>query len=484
MHDAPFLLAGLAARGVSVELDGETLRYRARDRLSAADRETLKARKPQIVDYLRIRDQAARRLDLRACGEGPIPTSLIQKVWVRLMGAPHAPGMEKLPLVMSFRDVAAADAEAAVRGLFARHDALRARLGDDQGMTVLLNPPEALEVVRERCAGQAEFDAAVARVVDQPLPLTGDVLVRAGVLEREDGTVAIVLMFHHFVADGASLGVIVREICARLAGQATREPLARYADYARAEARWFDSEAGAALARYTADRVAAIPPLRGPSGRELTWLAGDKTYRPLDLAPEISGRIAQAAARLRTTAFVVIATAYALALARWSGQTRFAIRVVGDQRTSYELAELVGMMTVTDILDIRLTEDLTELLGRVAAESESAMAIRLPAQPGPDGWHDWREQTGATINYTPYVPPEPPPAGLTFAAAPCLVAAAETRVKSGPVPAAPVFLRLIEDEKGLGGQFEFNEPLVSRDEQAAMVRALREALEEVIASAA
>lgn len=483
MHDAPFLLAGLAARGVSVELDGEALRYRARDRLTAPDREALTARKPQIVDYLRTRAQAARRLELTAGAEGPIPTSLIQKVWVRLMGAPHAPGMEKLPLVLPFRDVRASDAEAAVRGLFARHDALRARLADD-GMSVRLNPPEALDVVRERCAGQADFDAAVARVVDQPLPLTGDLLVRAAVLERDDGVVAIVLMFHHFVADGASLAVMVREICASLAGQATRQPAVRYADYARAEDRWVGSEAGAALARYTDERVAAIPLLRGPSGRDLTWLAGDKVYRPLDLPPGVSGRVAQAAARLRTTAFVVIATAYALALSRWSGQDHFAIRVVGDQRTSYELSELVGMMTVTDILDIRLSADLSELLQRVAAESESAMAVRLPAQPGPEGWRDWREQTGATINYTPYVPPEPPPAGVSFAAAPYLVAAAETKIKCGPVPAAPVFLRLIEDESGLGGQFEFNEPLVSGDEQAAMIRAFREALEDVIASAA
>ncbi len=482
MYDAPSLLAGLEARGVAVERDGEALRYRAKGALDAADRSLLQTHKPEILHYLRVRAMAAGRLQPRA-PEGAIPTSLIQRVWVRLMSEPHAPGMEKLPLVLSFRGVSAAAAQAAVRGLFANHDALRTHM-DRDGMSVRLHPPEAFEVALESCADQGAFDAAVSRVVDPPLPLTGDQLARAAVLDRGEGVVAVVLLFHHFICDGGSLAVIARELCARLAGQDPAPPQVRYADYAQGEACWLESEAGAMVTQYLRDRIAAIALLHGPSGRSLTWVAGDKIYRPLDLPAGVSRQVATAAAALKTTSFVLIASAYALALSRWSGQDRFALRIVGDQRTSYHLSGLVGMMTVTDIMDVRVSGDLADLIARVAAESESAMAIRAPAQPGPTGWHDWREQTGATINYTPHVPPEALPAGVAFAAPPYLAEPAETKTKLGPVPAAPAFLRLIEDEAGLGGRFEFNEPLVSPDEQSALIRGFREALAELIAAAA
>jgi hypothetical protein len=109
------------------------------------------------------------------------------------------------------------------------------------------------------------------------------------------------------------------------------------------------------------------------------------------------------------------------------------------------------------------------------------MEIRAVAHPGPGGWHDFRECTGATINYMPLVPPEPLPAEIRFAAPPYLAAAAEHMLKSpDPVPAAPVFLRLIEEEHGLGGRFEFNADLVSAAEQDALIRAFRAALEEVV----
>jgi hypothetical protein len=484
MHDVPYLLASLSARGISVDLDGEALSYRARQGpLGAADRDLLKAHKAEIVDYLRVRAAASKR-EVAAGADGPVPASLIQRVWVRLMTNPYAAGMEKLPLVLSYNGVSPATAEAAVRSLFARHDALRARLGED--MTVRLNPPEALAVRVERLADKAAFEAAVAEVVDPPLPLSGEWLARAAVLEQADGTVSIVLLFHHFICDGASLATIMREINAGFAGLAPRQPAVRYSDYARGEAEWAAGEAGAVLARYMRERLEAIPVLHGPSGRPLTWVAGRKVYRPLDLPAEASRRIAAAAAALKTTPFVVIAGAYALALASWSGQDRFAIRVVGDQRTSHTLAELVGMMTVTDILDIRVPDSLAELLARVAAESDSAMTVRLPAQPGPGGWHDWREHTGATINYTPFIAAELPPPGVEFAAPPYLAEAAEVRLKtqSEPIPAAPVFLRLIDGEAGLGGRFEFNEPLVTPDEQAALILGFRAALDRVIAAAA
>ena len=451
MHDVPYLLTSFSARGIFLYLDGDELRYRApAGALTPADREALKARKPAIVEHLKVRALAARPELVSRPGE-PIPASLIQRIWVRLMNGPHSPGVEKLPLVLSYEGVEPAAAEAAVRALFDRHDALRARFSAD-AMTVTLNDPADLPLRVERCTDAAALERAVASVVDPPLPLDGEWLVRPAVLQQAGGPVT--------------------------------KPAAQYSDYVRGENDWYESEAGKAVARYARERFESIPALHGPSGRVLRWEPGEKLYRPLDLPEDASGKVAAAALALRSSAFVTITCAYARALARWSGQDRFGIRVVGDQRTSSALADLVGMMTVTDVLDVRgaLSADLPELVMRIAAESHCAMEIRAVAHLGPSGWHDFRERTGATINYMPLVPPEPLPAEIRFAAPPDLAAAAEHMLKSpDPVPAAPVFLRLIEEEDGLGGRFEFNADLVSEAEQDALIRGFQAALEEVVA---
>ena len=482
MHDVPYLLASLASRGVLLHIEGDELRYRApAGALTPADRETLKRSKPDIVEHLRVRALAARPDPVARPGD-PIPASLIQRVWVRLMNAPHAPGMEKLPLVLSYEGVEAADAEAAIRALVQRHDALRARFSAD-GTTVTLNAAADLPVRVERCADRAALARALAGVVDPPLPLDGDWLVRPAVLQQADGPTLVVLLFHHIVCDGAALATVMREINLHIAGRPPSEPALQYSDYARAENDWYESQAGAIVARYARERFGALPLLHSPSGRALTWEPGEKLYRPIDLPQDASRKVAEAAVALRSTAFVTIVCAYARALARWSGQDCFGVRVVGDQRTTNALADLVGMMTVTDVLDLRgaASAEQAELMVRVASEAQCAMEVRAVAHPGPQGWHDFRELTGATINYMPLVPPEPLPPEIRFAEPPYLASAAEHLLKSPePVPAAPVFLRLIEEEDGLGGRFEFNAGLVTEAEQAALIRGFREALEEIV----
>jgi hypothetical protein len=328
------------------------------------------------------------------------------------------------------------------------------------------------------------LERSLAGLIDPPLPLDGDWLVRPAVLQQEGGPTVVALLFHHIVCDGASLATVMRDVSLHLAGRPMDRPAVQYSDYARCENDWYESEAGATVAQYARERFNSIPLMLSPSGRALTWEPGEKLYRPLDLPVDASRRVVEAALVLRSTPFVIIVCAYARALGRWSGQDRFGIRVVGDQRTSSALADLVGMMTVTDVLDVRRadTADLAELVLRIASESHCAMEIRAVAHPGPGGWHDFRERTGATVNYMPQVPPEPLPPEVRFAAVPYLAAAAEHMLQSPePVPNAPVFLRLVEEEEGLGGRFEFNADLVSEAEQDALIQAFRQALEEVVA---
>src|SRR4051812_3074119 len=80
------LIAGLESRAILLSLiDGE-IRYRSpKDALTAADKESLRARRPEIVEYLQTR--AAAR-GLRAAGgvSGPLRPSVAQEMWRAFAG--------------------------------------------------------------------------------------------------------------------------------------------------------------------------------------------------------------------------------------------------------------------------------------------------------------------------------------------------------------------------------------------------------------
>lgn len=476
------LVAGLADRGIELWAENGQLRFRGpAGALTDDDRTSLRARKDGLIAYLAARAAAPRPLR-----PAPPPRSLLpspnQRVWWDLVhGLPDQLRMERVPFVLSLATATPDQAEEAIRDLVARTPALRSRLtGGADGPTLSLNAAD--ELVVERIAADdatALPDAAMAFVM-RPHPVDGPWLTRAAVAFAPKGPTCIVLCFHHIIFDGTSLGLAAEALKRSLSGAPAEAVPADFLDYAAWERMWFDSGAAKPLTDYWRNWLAAMPQLAAPSGRGLRWEAGARIDHPLALSSHLNPAIASLAVKARTTPFAVILAVFAQALAGWSGQERFPLRSIGDLRTTQTLAGTVGLLICADVLEVEapVGGDLTALAQALAAEYESAVCLRLPTHPAGTGagYTEFHEHIAATINYVPagalrrttLAPGETEAARETPWPAP----ANKAQRLEWPVALPSIFLRLWEAEEGLTGRLEFNEAVLSPDEQADLVKRL------------
>ena len=201
-----------------------------------------------------------------------------------------------------------------------------------------LAPAAREEAVRRHAAHEAA----------RPFDLARDAMLRATLLVLGPASHALLVTLHHIAADGWTLGLVVREFAqlyaARVAGQPSPlAPLAlQYADFAHWQRGYL---AGARLQGqldYWRGRLAGLPavhslPLDRPRPARQQFQAG---LHSQCLAPALLARLKALGARHNATLFMVLHTALALLLARWSGERDI---VVGSPIAGHSRPELEGM---------------------------------------------------------------------------------------------------------------------------------------------
>ena len=269
----------------------------------------------------------------------------------------------------------------AVGGLVARHETLRTTFAAVDGEPVqviapVLAVPVEVEplVVREGEAREAAITRWAGAVAAEPFDLERGPLLRVKVLRLSDDEHALVLVIHHIVSDGWSLGVLQRELAALYGAAVRGEELAlaelpiQYADYAVWQRQRLQ---GAVLERelgYWRERLAGLTPLELPTDRVRPAVA---SYRGgverFVLGAELTAGLQQLARREGVTLYMVLLAALAVLLGRYSGQDDIAIGSPIAGRTRPELEGLIGFFVNTLVLrvDLRGEPTFRELLQRV-----------------------------------------------------------------------------------------------------------------------
>jgi hypothetical protein len=184
-------------------------------------------------------------------------------------------------------------------------------------------------------------------------------------------------------------------------------------------------------------------------------------------------RVQAQAGSLRVSPSSIFLTLYAMALARWSGQTHFPIRAVGNLRRTAAQTAMVGFMVSIDPVEVRIGYGgFATQLKAIALEYYHAAMLRLPgflkfpAQPAHPGIEDvgLGETIAATFNYMPA-----PRQGGTGGEAPWPPSTEAAGREDWAAQLWPVYLRLADAGEETLGLFQFNEALVSPMEQAALM---------------
>jgi len=314
-------------------------------------------------------------------GHGPVPLAHPQaRAWFLHRLDPASDAYHEARLWYLDGPLDAAALGAAFASVVERQAMLRTRYLSVDGVPHQVTDPAAapsLEIVDlagAETGTETALDAAVHERVSRPFDLAAAAPVRFTLFRLGEDRHALLRVWHHIMSDGLSAPIFQRDLSAAYAAARalasprwTKLPI-DYLDFAswqhaRADAGAID--AGLEAAR---TRLAGVPTLALPTDRvrpPLQSFRGAVVSRPLPRA--IADGLKAVGGELGVSPFIVFFAAYAVLLARLSGDRDFAIGTPIAARTHAELAGLIGFFANTLAVRVDLPEDATfaELVGRM-----------------------------------------------------------------------------------------------------------------------
>ncbi|MEN5144490.1 amino acid adenylation domain-containing protein, partial [Pseudomonas juntendi] len=314
--------------------------------------------------------------------EGLLPLSFAQQRLWFLAQLQEASAAYHIPLALRLEGKLQRTAlERALRRLIERHESLRSCFVERDGEphVVLASDSSGFALAWQDCPGLDQpglalllgDEAGRAFVLDRELPIRGQVLRLA-----QDQHV-LLLTLHHLVADGWSLGVLVRELVALYQAFSSGQPdplpalPVQYLDYAMWQRRWLCGAALQEQVDYWNAQLSGAPALISlPWDRprpERQQYAGASVELTLD--PRLSDELKALCRRHGVTPYMLFMAAWAVLLARLAGQDEVVIGSPVANRQRAEVDGLIGMFvnSLAVRVDVSGAPDVATLLGRVKA---------------------------------------------------------------------------------------------------------------------
>jgi hypothetical protein len=500
MSELPALIAGLEARGIALSLEGGEIRYRApKAALTDGDKAMLRARREAIRDFLGAR-AAARALRGAAPVAGPLTTSVAQEMWCQFAGPPQegVPVAFNIAAVETFHATSPQAVATAIRQVIARHDCLRMSFRAEDGrMTPRLNDAETFQIEQLDLSGLGAGAVAAAMQGAQEFcallnPVEGVWLTRARTVALPGGAVLAAIVSSHMVSDAGTRNILLDELRDILEfGAPQAAPSMTYNEHAIGEREFLAGPQGAQLIAHWRDWYHDQAVLAAPDGTPLIWGNGVRTIRNFVIPRRVLDQVRARAERLKATPFLVCLTIFVIALARWSRATRFPIRVLGDKRTTLDLANTVGLMFCADAATMEVPQgaDFETVMRAVQVEYDSAVARRIPSlhywaphcvRPGIEA-RDYPNKIPAVFNYyamgTAREKAQKQAAPDATAALPWPPELVRIPDQVWPRRSAPVFLHLMDYGSDGAGSLHFFG--VSETDQDSFIAALFQVFGEV-----
>jgi amino acid adenylation domain-containing protein len=393
---------------IFVEGDRDSSLYTMRLRCNAPEgtltpelRQELVDRKAELILYLyeeaEVRSQ---KLEARSQEEtreeqlspSPFPPSLSlspflplsfaqQRLWFLYQLTPQNPFYNIAAAIRLTGTLDQAALEQSFQEIVRRHAALRTRFITHAGQPVqavepyvnvdlvVVNLPTVAVGDREQISQQLATTEA-----QRSFNLTTDPLLRLTLLQFDPAASVLLLTMHHIVADGWSLGVLIRELaCCYTAFVEGRSPLLpplpiQYTDFALWQRHHLQGEVLENQLTYWRNQLQNLPRLELPTDRPRPAV---QTYRgatyPLQIAPALTQQLETLSQEFGASLFMTLLAAFQTLLYRYTGQEDLAIGSPIANRHRSELEGLIGFFVNSLVLRSDLSGNPTfrELLERL-----------------------------------------------------------------------------------------------------------------------
>jgi amino acid adenylation domain-containing protein len=322
---------------------------------------------------------------------GPAPLSFAQqRLWFLQQLEPES-YVYNIPVALRIEgplDVPAL--EESINRVICRHESLRTNFKMVNGETLqfVTAPfkvhlsPEAIQLSAET-SRETEIANRANQELRHAFDLTAGSLIKVRLLRFAPTDHVLLLIMHHIVADGWSIGVFLRDLSACYGSSQERQPdlpelRIQYADFAVWQRDEKHNALLAAQLEYWKVQLAGVPPrLELPTDRprpEHTAFRGANV--PFLVSGQLRERLTQLGQGESATLFMVLLAALNVLLYRYSGQEDIAVGAPVAQRSRPEIEDLIGFFVNTLVLRTQLSGELTfrELLRRAREVSLGAFA--------------------------------------------------------------------------------------------------------------
>ncbi len=381
--------------------------------------------------------------------------------------------------------------------LVARHEALRTTFALRQGRPAQVVAPAAafpLPLVDLAALPALRRDAAAMELAGleaaRHFNLFRGPLLRSTLLRLDSQSHLLLLTLHHIVADGWSMGVLLRDLgeiyAALIRGEAPRLPAltVQYADFAIWQRSWLTEEVLRGHLAWWRERLAGAPDLLDlPFDRPRPLVAAAQSrrsaYVAMPVPSDLCHRLGDLARAHGATSFMVLLAAFQALLSRLSGQEDLLLGSPVANRDRIETEALIGFFVNSLVLRADLSGDpeFAGLLARVRETTLDTYAHQdLPFEKLVEALQPDRRlgqtpffQTVFAMQNAPATPPIVP--GVVFEAS------------GAPVVGAKFDLTLVimEAPQGLAGSWEYDPDLFDAATVTRMAAAFGRVLSQVAA---
>src|SRR6267142_3958817 len=293
-------------------------------------------------------------------------------------------GLYNVPVALRLRgELNIEAAQAGLQEMVNRHEVLRTsfpEVGDGtiQDIAAEMEVPFAMEEIRED-----ELDRVLREQARRPFDLGHGPLIRASLFRTGSQDHVLLVVMHHIVSDGWSLGVMLREfnVLYDSFSRGVASPLPplpiQYADYSERQREWLQGEGLERQLEYWRTQLAGHETLNLPTDRphsaKPTLAGAMETSR---LPEPLLSKLKLLSDQQGTTLFMTLLAGFEVLLYRYTGQTDISVGTGIANRSRQELEPLIGFFINTLVLRTQFTGDssVAELLQRVRDVSLQAYA--------------------------------------------------------------------------------------------------------------
>lgn len=383
METAADFLFALRRKGVSVWSENGALRYKAaKGALAPEELLELRALKDDILAFLAQSSRSTQSdvmLRPRA-RDVPVPLTFAQRWMWEGLQLSKRPSMRMVAGAMNVSGQL--DVESLRRCLVElarRHESLRTRIVSVDGMPrqCIDDPPvsDNLQIAdlsaSSADAREIEAKRLIEDLVYEPVLVAEGPLWVTRLLKLTEREYILVLALDHLISDGASMGILWRDLGSLYSQVALTDTSAQFADYAV----W---EQSAARSQLDQSRVAHWK--KHLEGARRVRLFGDDRARlqcgtvPIQFDATLSGALRELSRRQGATLTMSVLAAFAATILRWCDESEVVIPFVSLGRRQRALENTIGFFGYPIFLRIRLEANDTfrDLLSKVVSEYSAA----------------------------------------------------------------------------------------------------------------